>query len=682
MTPPATPLPSIKASQINPPPDWALLQRQLISLLEQAGDLATEKYARSDGQVYHIFDVDDAYESRSMRGIFYALGGDRRFLDIAKREYDAITWIYGDERVLPAGDPPHPMYMPQLHNEYWNLSVPFNADWFHMGEGNQMFYDFGVADPTNPANRERARKFAAMYIGEDPNAPNWDPEHKIIRSPLHGGAGPFLSCRQHQGMIHKSLEVSDHVHLVRNFLDRGSLGDFGHRNKLEDNPSETPLTSTALYPAIRDLEPRWYEDPARREEILDLFDKMVLQGDEPSNLCATALVTNAYLYSGDEKYKQWVLEYVQSWIDRIHENGGVIPDNVGPTGKIGETREGQWWGGLHGWNTTGRSIDRMFLGIIIGAECATLLSGDTRYLELLRSQIQNLLDLAEIDANSQLLVPGNYGPEGWYDYGEMSVRGGPVHLVHLWHASMAKEDYDLVEQVRRGDKTNDWNETPVVGDRGGARSEYARFQYYNGKNPDWPTAALRADYQAVSEMHDSMLYDTRTVEEIIAENNWPPNPMIVKALVQTTMGCPQTLYNGGILQATVRYFDSDRKRPGLPLEVAALVDSLGPENVGIQLVNLSASETRRLIVQAGGYGEHNFTTLSYDQVTLDYDGVNPGLRARAARQCAEASTAVEGKHFAVELPPMTSIHLDCGLERRANDPSYAFPWHGNRVPVE
>ena len=48
-------------------------------------------------------------------------------------------------------------------------------------------------------------------------------------------------------------------------------------------------------------------------------------------------------------------------------------------------------------------------------------------------------------------------------------------------------------------------------------------------------------------MHDSMLYDTRTVEEIIADNNWPPNPMIVKALVQTTMGCPQTLYNGGIL---------------------------------------------------------------------------------------------------------------------------------------
>ena len=73
----------------------------------------------------------------------------------------------------------------------------------------------------------------------------------------------------------------------------------------------------------------------------------------------------------------------------------------------------------------------------------------------------------------------------------------------------------------------------------------------------------------------------------------------------------------------MRYFDSDRKRPGLPLDVAALADSLEPEKVGIQLVNLSASETRRLIVQAGGYGEHNFTTVNFNEVILDYEGGQP-----------------------------------------------------------
>ncbi|MCY3925597.1 MAG: hypothetical protein OXG52_08850, partial [bacterium] len=190
-----TSMPAIAATDIVPPPEWALLQRRLFDILETAGDAATEGYARSDGRVYHFFDVDDAYESRSMRAMLYALGGHERFLHIAKREWDAITWLYSEERRLTDDEPMHPMYMPQLRNEYWNLNVPFNADWFHMGEGNQMLYDFGVADPTNPSNRERARKFAAMYIGEDPAAPNFDPEHGIFRSPLHGGAGPMTSVR-------------------------------------------------------------------------------------------------------------------------------------------------------------------------------------------------------------------------------------------------------------------------------------------------------------------------------------------------------------------------------------------------------------------------------------------------------------------------------------------------------
>ena len=144
------------------------------------------------------------------------------------------------------------------------------------------------------------------------------------------------------------------------------------------------------------------------------------------------------------------------------------------------------------------------------------------------------------------------------------------------------------------------------------------------------------------------------------------------------MNCEQSYKPDGLSNNA---HEAAEKRPGLPLDVAALVDSLDAEKVGIQLVNLSASETRCLIVQAGGYGEHNFTTVNFDEVTLDYEGVNPGQRVRAARQCNEASTAVEGKHFAVELPPMTSIQLDCGLERRANDPSYAFPWHGDAIPV-
>ena len=45
-------------------------------------------------------------------------------------------------------------------------------------------------------------------------------------------------------------------------------------------------------------------------------------------------------------------------------------------------------------------------------------------------------------------------------------------------------------------------------------------------------------------------------------------------------------------------------RPGLPEDVAALVDSLKDDSTSLVLVNLNQSETRTVIVQGGAYGEH------------------------------------------------------------------------------
>ena len=391
-------------------------------------------------------------------------------------------------------------------------------------------------------------------------------------------------------------------------------------------------------------------------------------------------MTNAYLYTGDEKYKKWVLDYVGGWIERIRANDGVIPDNVGPTGKIGEHRDGQWWGGLHGWSSSESAADRLFLGLIVGAQCAHLLSGDDYYLEVLRSQIVALLDRGKTE-HGELVVPKSHGPDGWTGYAEFSIRGGPTHLVNLWHESMSQGDYELVTRVRDGGGT-DWNELPPIGDRGGARTEFARFQYYDGKNPDWPVQCLQADYQQVADFLEGMMRDTRTVQQIIADNAWPPNPVIVKGLVQTTMGCPGQLYNGGILRATVRYFDADASRPGLPPDVAALVDDLSANGCGIQLVNTSHSECRNLIVQSGAFGEHSFTEVEFTGTDYSSDDLNPNTRVRSSKTATANTIQVNGKHFTVTLPPMTSVRLACGLRRFVNDPSYAFPWHGGEVPVE
>ena len=139
---------------------------------------------------------------------------------------------------------------------------------------------------------------------------------------------------------------------------------------------------------------------------------------------------------------------MDAWLSRIEQNNGIIPDNIGPNGIIGERRNGQWWGGFYGWGCySGYNI--MFHSIAIAMECAFLLSGgDQRFLKLLRSQIQVpsydtiipfmyaidvdsscyfviiasrlhvdpqvLFDNAKIDpATGALICPSRYGANGW-----------------------------------------------------------------------------------------------------------------------------------------------------------------------------------------------------------------------------------------------------------------------------
>ena len=67
-----------------------------------------------------------------------------------------------------------------------------------------------------------------------------------------------------------------------------------------------------------------------------------------------------------------------------------------------------------------------------------------------------------------------------------------------------------------------------------------------------------------------------------------------------------------------------------------------------------------VIVQAGMYGQHKFTTGEHGD---------------------RESVRVDGKHVQVTLAPSSSVRLGLGLERYVNTPSYAFPWHGDSIPV-
>jgi hypothetical protein len=109
---------------------------------------------------------------------------------------------------------------------------------------------------------------------------------------------------------------------------------------------------------------------------------------------------------------------------------------------------------------------------------------------------------------------------------------------------------------------------------------------------------------------------------------------------------------GSLLFCRLRYFDPVRRRAGLPQDVAALVDSWGPDSLSVILVNVSPSVARSVIVQGGAYGEHQIETVS--------DG--------------KTTTEVNATTFPVRLAPGCGARLTLKVKRFANDPTLSLPW--------
>ncbi len=601
-------IPTIHAARPCEPPAWARLQRRLLATMSEAAREASSRYSLPDGTATFVDDVDDGYEARAGRGALYALGGHGDLRRIARREWEATTRLFDDAG--PGRG--HPGYVAQLTDEYYNLARPF--EWFHQGEGNQTLYELALSEPDSAAFRDRAVRFADLMIDER----NYDAGHRVFRSPFPSSAGPLTSAR-------------DRVDLAR-----------AHLTSLYRSDPSSPALRASLHPFVPDLEEDWTADPERRRRILDLFDRVVLGGDVPTNLTAAGLVTHAFLFTGDDRYRRWVLDYVQAWIERIDANGGMLPDNVGPTGRVGEQRRGQWWGGLYGW-TSRWAGDINFGGPTVAAECALLLSGDSGCLELLRRPLLARLERARTSAEGRLEFPKRMGPEGWTEWAPPRL----LEFAHLYHASMSAADRGLIEGLREGDPGGDWNVVKSLPDRRSQQAEYARFQYYDGRNPGWPEAILGAELAWCESHFERIRAEDRDPETLLQENRWPPNPVVTKGLTQVTTGAPQTVYNGGLLRATVRHFDLDRRRPGLPPDVACLVEGLSAESVDLRLVN-TGRERRRVLVQAGAFGEHEFTRV----------------------EAGGESLQVGGRHLAVELAPEAGTLLRAGLRRFARTPSY------------
>ncbi len=603
----------IRLSERRTPPEWALWERRLLDTMGALAREFTRRYTRPDGtlvwreQWLGMDGSDDAYESFFNFPLFAALGGDMELDTLARAEWEAITrqfTAYG-----------------QVYREY-----DAYYDWMHHGESSLLLYYFGLTQPKDLRFRSRSVRFAQMYNGEDAEAPNYDPERRLMRSPITGSKGPRFE---------------------------NSAEDWStHREVLANYPPPFPDI-----PGVPQNERADWNDDAIFEEILRLLNARQMRGDVPLNLTATSLMANAFLYTGDVKYRDWITGYLQAWLERAEANGGVLPDNVGENGVVGENMDGKWYGGYYGWRWP-HGFMSLIEPAVIAASNALLLTGDTSHLELPRQLLDAVFERGRwIDG--AYCIPHRHAEEGWRDYRPLfsgvhaDVPAAADYPVHLWNLSQSEEDLARVERWRGG---ANWNSLKAGRGKGDNIHTANWYAYLRGENPNYPVEILRVNYEEASRRCERM-NDDDTDPETWDVHHWQDlNPTVCEGLVQLMLGAPQTIYHGGLLHCRLRYFDPVRRRTGVPPDVAALVSVVDAEGVIVEFVNLHLLEERVVVAQAGAFGEHRFDTATYTE----------GGETR--------SIPINDRCVQIRLAPGSGGVLRLNMSRYSHTPRYGSPW--------
>jgi hypothetical protein len=366
-------------------------------------------------------------------------------------------------------------------------------------------------------------------------------------------------------------------------------------------------------------------------------------GDNFLNLGATLLGLNAFALTGEAKYKDWAVEYLEAWKARAAETGGMIPSNVGLDGKLGGEHDGQWWKGTYGWNFTifdgelEQIAHRNYFTAAswTGFANGLLLTGDQSYVDVLRKQMDLIYEAKKVE-NGRTLLPTMYGdPRGYKHNGNPEFyQFRPVTFsdrlaeIYLW--SMDRKDLERIPLAQE----------PWLG-------------FLEGRNPEYPVQALERDFEYVRERIGRMHHDPTSPDTRLADYLLRIVPPTTDHLTELMLG--GYFANGKIwaLHARLRYFDPAARRSGVPEGVSALVSKLTADSVTVTLVNTNQVEARDVVVQAGGYGEHQFTGV---------------------RQGGESKT-LDTPLVSVHLEPGAGSELTFAMNRYVNSPTLAQPWN-------
>ena len=367
------------------------------------------------------------------------------------------------------------------------------------------------------------------------------------------------------------------------------------------------------------------------EEMLAHFEEYNdIVGDHPLNLLSTSLALSAYMIDHDSKYRDWLLEYVDAWRERMASNGNVIPSNIGLDGTIGGAADGNWYGGTYGWGftvtvpQTGKPAHRnRQQRAFVGFMNAYLLTGDDRYLDVWRKQ-QDVINAQGKTINGERMTPRMYGDDGWYAW---TAGDYTLNSHELWYLSMKESD-------RRRTPDTDW------------------LLFLEGKRPEFPVKALQQDLERVRHRIDGMRQDTSTPDTRLADNPMQFNPCSVESLIHLMLGGIHVTRKASVLHCRLRFFDPQRKRSGIPEGVANLVTELSDNHVTFTLVNTDQVHPRNVTIQAGGYGEHQFHSI-------EFNGEEHSLDANSAN---------------IRLLPGAGATCRMSISRYKNQPTIRYPW--------
>ena len=573
------------------PPDWAFAQWALLDSNVDAAFTAADKYVDSRGWCrvtpnWGAMDgADDITETYRDLPIIYVLGGPPEILALHNKIWEGHLDQYTEAK--------EPLVAAARDGMMYREFCP-QLDWEHTGEAMVPWYWHGLALPDDPKYLTRARRFAGFYMNASPEAANYDPEKKLIRSLFNGSRGPLLTPA-------KEYEWGGNP-----------------RPRHDPRPGRLPRTE------------RWTR----------MGYTVSLRGDHPQNLLTTNLALTAHMLTGEKKYRDWILEYADAWVERAARNGGNIPTNIGLDGSIGGEWDGKWWGGVYGWDFRPKSDDGtvnpgnnyVMRGARVGFGIAFLLTGDHKYINTLRMQIDNMYDAKKV-VNGRVMVPHKYGGTGWYGYVEKPLRSGGN--VNFWSLP---ELTDIYTWTLKDSDTVRIADEPWV-------------QYSRGANPGFPMEAITRDFSVIRQQVNRVRTDSRTADTRGSSDM--PVVTSVTSLINLMLGANDPGSGGNVLHSQVRYFNLETRRPGLPRNVGALVERIQPEGITLLLVNTDPVTSRKFVVQTGAYAEHNAVsvTLNGEQVT------------------------VEDSQFTVHLQAGAGARLSIRMNRHVNQPTLSVPWN-------